>query len=106
MECADRIAVMTEDRALESVRLVAADGPLRAVTVRVVSARRRCDVTIRMVGARAAAGFGWHVIEVAEDGEPRPGGLRIERDAVSEDPAAGPEEAYWSAIESMARAGR
>lgn len=104
MECADRIAVMTEDRALEPVRLLRDNAALMAVSVRVVAAKRRCDVTIRRAGAAPAQPlFSWDVREVDADGTTVPAGLEL--DGASEaERLTDPEEAYWAAVESIAGA--
>lgn len=100
MECADRIAVMTEERVIEPIRLMAEYGSMSAVTVRVVAGRRRWDVTIRRPGGEPQR-YSWRAVEVDATGQPAVGGMEMDGaggpDAVVEDPEA----AYWCAVEAI-----
>jgi hypothetical protein len=96
MDCADRIAIQTAERALVAVRSLGEIGPLSAVTVRTLLAGRRLDVTVtkrRPDGPDGAPRYRWAVREVDGAGGPLPGGLALDG-RKDED---GPEEAYWAA---------
>ena len=102
MECEDRIAVMTEERVIEPIRLMGEYGSLSAVTVRVVAGRRRWDVTVRRLAPKSGPQrYAWRAVEVDATGETPPGGQEIDGaggpDAVVDDPEA----AYWCAVEAI-----
>ncbi len=103
LDCADRIAVLATERTLESVRgLDRLDEP-GEVTVRALVARRRLDVTIRKEWPREpnrSPAYGWEVCEVEADGARKPGGLDLHSGPYALDAGAGPEDAYWSALEA------
>ena len=103
MDCADRIAVLATERALEPIRGIARpDGP-RSTTVRVLVARRRLDVTVRNAPPRdpdRSPSYGWEVCEVEADGAVTPAGLHLDSRWPSFDSGADPEDAYWLALEA------
>ena len=104
LDCADRIAVLATERTLESVRGLARLDEPGGVTVRVLVARRRLDVTIRKEWPREpnrSPAYGWEVGEVEADGARTPGGLDLHSGPCAVDAGAGPEDAYWSALEAV-----
>lgn len=103
MDCADRISVMTEERTIEPIRLMAEYRSLSEAAVRVAAAGRRWDVVVRRrTSSDGPDRYAWRALELDEAGERRPGGREIDgadgSDALVEDPEA----AYWCAIEALA----
>jgi len=107
VECADRIAVMTEERVIEPIRLMGEYGSLSAVTVRVVAGRRLWDVTVRRLApASGPQRYAWRAVEVDAAGEASVGGTEIDGADGPEAVVADPEAAYWCAVEAIAGAER
>ena len=102
VDCADRISAQSTDLDLRRVRMLR-DGDAGEVTVRVFSQQRRFDITISnpgRAGPTVERSYSWTALEVAESGEPAPGGARLPAsDAAAAEPD--PESAYWAAVEAI-----
>ncbi len=102
VDCFDRIAVQMTELALEPVRQLKQLAMLGAVSLRTPSNGRRYLITISKrypEGESSAPVYGWLVEEIGPDGSALPTGQRRQ---ISPGTYVGdPEDAYWTAVDSL-----